>query len=144
MKKFIPFLLSIVLFVGCIDSNPITITVSSSVSETVLVEIPQTNGATHTTNETVNQDLNEVITNLDDVDSLNIDSLSYQFKNTTGNSAAVVQNATLVINGITVATHTNLNISQEAANETVFTISDESVLNQLESLILNNSSVSIQ
>lgn len=144
MKKLFPYLLSLFFLSSCIDSNPITITVSNTVTESVAVEVPQTNGTPHTTNETVNQDLNEVISNLDDIASINIDGLSYQFKNVTGNSAAVVQSATLMINGITVATHTNLNIAQEATDGTVFTISDESILNQLETLILNNSSVSVQ
>ncbi len=144
MKKLFPFLLAVLMFSSCIDSNSITITISNTITETVAVDIPQTNGIPHTTNETVNQNLDDIIVNLDDVDSINIDALSYQFKNVNGNSAAIIQNATLAVNGVTIATHTNLNVSQEATNGTVFTISDEVVLNQLETLILNNSTVTVQ
>ena len=144
MKKIISFILVVLFVISCTDNNPITVTASTSVSETVQVAIPQTNGAPHTTNETINEDLSNVIANLGDVTEINIDNLTYKFSNATGNPNAIIQSGSLVINGITVATLSNVNITQEATDETVFSISDENILNQLESLILNNNSVSVQ
>lgn len=144
MKKIIPFVLILIVLTACDDSNPVTITTSTSVSESVEVVVPQTNGTPHTTDQTVTEDLSSYITNLSDVTQINIDALTYKFSNASGNSNAVIQNASLTINGVTIAAPTNINITQEATNETVFSISDEAILNQIETLILNSNSVTIQ
>lgn len=143
MKKFIPLAIIALFIVSCEDSNPITITATTSLEEAIPITIPQTIGTAHSTDVTIDEDLSNIIDNLSDVNSIDITGLSYQFKNVTGNTDAVIQNATLVINGITVATISNININQEANNGTVFSISDEGVLNQLEDIIFNNSLVSI-
>ena len=38
----------------------------------------------------------------------------------------------------------NIAVAQEATNETVFTITDTSILDQIESLFLNNDTVNVQ
>ena len=138
-------MISLAIFSSCEDGEtPVTITASSSFTEAVSVSIPQTaSGVSATYNETVNQNLSEVVSNLNDVTALNIDALSYQYKNVSGNSNAVIESATITINGIIVAAISNVNISQSATAGTVFNITDEGTLNQLENLLLNTSSVEI-
>ena len=63
-------------------------------------------------------------------------NLSYKFKNVTGNTNAVIESATIVINGNTIATISNVNIALEATNSTVFSITNTAVLDQLETLFL--------
>jgi len=145
MKKLFPLLLAVVLITSCdINDNPITLTASSTITEAIPVSIPQTTGTSATYDQTVSQDLSDAIANFSDVTDIAINSLSYQFKNVTGNTDAVIESASIIINGNTVSSISFLNIAQEANNSTVFNITDQSVLSQLESLFLNNASVDIQ
>mgnify|MGYP004486702977 FL=1 len=56
----------------------------------------------------------------------------------------MITSATIEINATTVAVISNINIAQEALNGSVFEITDTAVLDQLETIFLNNSSVTIQ
>lgn len=144
MRKFFTLLFAVVLVSSCdINTEPIELTVSSSFTEPISVNIPQTSGTSVNYNETVNQDLNDLISNFDVITGINIDALSYKFQNVTGNANAVIQTGTIEINGNTIANISDLNIAQTAAANTVFEITDTAVLDQLETLFLNNSSVSI-
>ena len=145
MKKLIPLLLAMVLITSCEDNEiPVTLTASSAITESVAVSIPQTNGTSVAYDETVTQDLTAVISNFSDVTDITINSLSYEYKNVTGNTDAVLESATITINGSTISSVSFVNIAQEASNGTVFSITDQAVLDQLESLFLNNASLDIQ
>ena len=145
MKKLIPFLLAIVLISSCdINTDPIELTATSTINEAIEVSIPQTNGTTVAFSETITQDLNDLFTNFSDVTNININSFSYEYKNVTGNTDATIESATIVVNGTTIATLTDVNMAQEAAAGTVFTISDTATLDQIESLFLSNSSANIE
>lgn len=145
MKKLIPLLLVVLFITSCEDNEiPVTLTASSDITESVAVSIPQTNGTSVAFDETVTQDLTTIISNFNDVTDIAINSLSYQYKNVTGNTDAVIESAAIKINGNTISSISFVNMAQEANNGTVFSITDEAVLNQLESLFLNNASVDIQ
>ncbi len=145
MKKIFPFLLTLVFLASCdVNTDPIELTATSDVNESISVSIPQTNGATVAFNESVTQNLNDIFSNFSDVSNVNINSLSYQYQNVTGNTDAVIESATISVNGTTIATLSNVNMAQEASNGTVFNIDDTAILDQLESLFLSNSSVNIQ
>jgi hypothetical protein len=92
----------------------------------------------------VSQDLNEVVANFDDVSDITINSLSYQYQNITGNTNAVLESATIRINGNEIANISFVNVAQEANNGSVFNITDQTVLNQLEDLLLSNASVDVE
>lgn len=145
MRKIITLLFAAVLITSCdINENPITLTASSTVVEVVPVSIPQTNGTSVAYDHTVNQDLNEAIANFSDVTNIEINSFSYQYKNVTGNTDAVIESASIIINGNTASSISSVNIAQEANNGTVFSITDQALLSQLESIFLNSASVNIQ
>lgn len=115
-----------------------------AITESVAVSIPQTNGTSVTFDETVNQDLTTVISNFSDVTDITINSLSYEYKNVTGNTDAVIESATIKINGSTIASISSVNMAQEANSGAVFNITDQTVWSQLESLFLNNASIDIE
>lgn len=145
MRKLFPFLFAVLLISSCdINTDPIELTATSDVNEAISVSIPQTNGATAAFNETVSQDLNDIFSNFSDVTNVNINSLSYQYQNVSGNTNAVIQSATIVVNGLTIATLSDVNISQSASASTVFEINDAAVLDQLEALFLNNTTATIE
>lgn len=145
MKRLLSFLL-VLAFIGSCDVNtdPIELTATATINEVVSVSIPQTTGTSINFNEDVNQDLTEIVSNFSDVTDININSLSYQYQNVTGNTNAVIQLATIVINGTTIANLSNLNINQAATDATVFEISDNTILDALEAQFLSNSTANIQ
>jgi hypothetical protein len=144
MKKYLTFLFAIVLMSSCdINTDPIELTATSNITEAILVSIPQTSGASAAFNETVDQDLNDIFANFSDVNDVNINALSYQYQNVAGNTNAVIEAATIVVNGVTIANLSNVNISQEASASTVFEITDTATLDQLEALFLSNSTANI-
>ncbi len=144
MKKLFILVFAMILVSSCEDTAAIEITTSTSINESVAISVLQTSGNAIAYDETVTQDLTQLVSNFNDISDINIDALSYKFKNVTGNTNAVIESATIVISGNTIATISNVNIAQEATNATVFPITDTAILDQLETLFLNNSSVTIQ
>ena len=142
MKKLFPLLLTLLLISSCEDS--IEVTTTTNINESASVTILETNGTAINFNEVIEGDLNQLVSNFNSIDDITIDSLSYTFANVTGNENAVITSATIEINATTVAVISNINIAQEALNGSVFEITDTAVLDQLETIFLNNSSVTIQ
>lgn len=142
MKKLFPLLLTLLLISSCEDS--IEVTTTTNINESASVTILETNGTAINFNEVIEGDLNQLVSNFNSINDITIDSLSYAFANVTGNENAVITSATIEINATTVAVISNINIAQEALNGSVFEITDTAVLDQLETIFLNNSSVTIQ
>ena len=142
MKKLFPLLLTLLLISSCEDS--IEVTTTTNINESASVTILETNGTAINFNEVIEGDLNQLVSNFNSINDITIDSLSYTFANVTGNENAVITSATIDINATTVAVISNINIAQEALNGSVFEITDTAVLDQLETIFLNNSSVTIQ
>jgi|TARA_B110000093_G_scaffold7444_1_gene7095 hypothetical protein len=142
MKKLFPLLLTLLLISSCEDS--IEVTTTTNINESASVTILETNGTAINFNEVIEGDLNQLVSNFNSINDITIDSLSYTFANVTGNENAVITSATIEINATTVAVISNINIAQEALNGSVFEITDTAVLAQLETIFLNNSSVTIQ
>ena len=135
-------MLTLLLISSCEDS--IEVTTTTNINESASVTILETNGTAINFNEVIEGDLNQVVSNFNSINDITIDSLSYTFANVTGNENAVITSATIEINATTVAVISNINIAQEALNGSVFEITDPTVLAQLETIFLNNSSVTIQ
>ena len=135
-------MLTLLLISSCEDS--IEFTTTTNINESASVTILETNGTAINFNEVIEGDLNQVVSNFNSINDITIDSLSYTFANVTGNENAVITSATIEINATTVAVISNINIAQEALNGSVFEITDPTVLAQLETIFLNNSSVTIQ
>ncbi len=145
MKKLLSLFVVIALIASCdVNTDPIELTATATINEAIAISIPQTTGTTVNFDEDVDQDLSQIVSNFNDVTDININSLSYQYQNVVGNTNAVIQSATIVINGTTIATLSNVNINQAASNATVFEISDNSILDALEAQFLSNSIASIQ
>lgn len=142
--KYLYYFLVVCVLVSCSESeNPVEITSSLTLVESVNVSINETTSGSEAFDETVEQDLNVVVSNLNDVTDINLNTLSYKFKNVTGSGNVVIEAATIKINNNTIATLSFVNINTAATNNTVFEITDTAVLDQLETLFLNNQSVTI-
>ncbi len=140
MKKLVNLIVLFFVFSSCINNTDFEII--SSVTGIVSVSIPQTNETPHSSDNTISIELNDIASNLDNASEINIDALSYTFTNVDGNTNGVIQTASLSINTITVADVTNINISQE--EDTVFEITDATLLNQIEQQLLSGSELTIR
>ena len=141
MKKLFPFLLALIVVQSC--EEPVEITETMTVNQSATITINETNGSAVNFNDVIEGDLNQVISNFISINDITIDSLSYSFSNLIGNENASIVNASIEINGISVAVVSEVNIAQEIDNESVFQITDLNVLDQLETSFLNNSSVTL-
>ena len=141
MKNVFPFLFALILIYSCEESVEITETMV--VNQSATITINETNGTAVNFNDVIEGDLNQVISNFNSINDITINSLSYSFSNLIGNENASIVNASIEINGITVAVISGINIAQEIDNESVFQITDLNVLDQLETSFLNNSSVTL-
>lgn len=141
MKNVFPFLFALILIFSCEESVEITETMV--VNQSATITINETNGTAVNFNDVIEGDLNQVISNFNSINDITINSLSYSFSNLIGNENASIVNASIEINGITVAVISGINIAQEIDNESVFQITDLNVLDQLETSFLSNSSVTL-
>ncbi|MDC3345186.1 hypothetical protein OAV59_03405 [Flavobacteriaceae bacterium] len=141
MKNIFTFLFALILIYSCEESVEITETMV--VNQTAIVTINETSGIAVNFNDVIEGDLNQVISNFNSINDITINSLSYSFSNLIGNENASIVNASIEINGITVAVISGINIAQEIDNESVFQITDLNVLDQLETSFLSNSSVTL-
>ena len=141
MKKLFPFLLALIVVQSC--EEPVEITETMAINQSATITINETNGSAVNFNDVIEGDLNQVISNFISINDITIDSLSYSFSNLIGNENASIVNASIEINGITVAVVSEVNIAQEIDNESVFQITDLNVLDQLETSFLSNSSVTL-
>lgn len=141
MRKLVSFLFVLTVVLSC--EEPTEITETMVINETATVTIQQTNGTAVSFNDSIEGDLNQVVSNFNSISDITIDSLSYTFANLTGNENASIVSAVIEINGIIVADVSDLNIAQEIENETIFQITDVNILDSLETSFLNDSSVTL-
>lgn len=144
MKKIVPIVIALVLLFSCED-NQTTINTATpySLDETFEISLPQTASGQTTFSVTSTQDLSLLIANYTDINTVTVNSLTYQFSNFSGDTSATIQSATLTVNNVVIATISNVNISQEAGNSTVFQITDPAIISQVETILETTSVVNL-
>ncbi len=145
MKKIASLLFAVFILMSCED-NQTTVNTSTpyTLDESFEVGIPQTGSGQTTFTETSTHDLSQLIANYSNINSVTVNSLTYQFSNFSGDTNGVISTATLTVNNVVIATISNVNISQEAANGTVFQIADPAVVSQIETILETTSIVNLQ
>ena len=146
MKKTVSALIGLMFIVTSCDiaDTPIELSATNEITKTVDVSSPATNGTAFAFDESLSINLSEVISDIGDITSVKINTLSFKFKDFTGNTAGVIQTISLKVNGEVLKAFTDLNVSQEATDATVFSITDSAKLAQLESILENDSTTTIQ
>jgi hypothetical protein len=142
MKKIVQLIaVALLVFSSCdINENPIEIKTTTEIEESISVNVPQTNGTAVMFENTSSVNLTDVISNVGDLTAVDVSSMSYKIMNFTGNTGGTVS-LTLKINGVEYASESDVNISNAATAGTVFSITDASLISQLESTLLNSSQV---
>ena len=145
MKKIthLTFVFLTLAFFSCDDSS-VELTTDTNIVGNILVEAPQTSGSPFVFDEIVTQDLEQIISNFNEVTDVNIDEFSYRFANLTGNSNAVIESGTIKINDLLAVSVFDIHIGNAIDTGSVFTVNDQDIKDQLGALLLNNENVKFQ
>lgn len=144
MKKIIPLIFAIVLLLSCEDNTTVNIGTPYTLDESIEVGIPQSGSGQTVFNESSSHDLSQLIANYSDINTVTVNNLTYQFTNFSGDTNGVIQSASITVNNVLIATVSNINISQEAANSTIFQISDPAIISQVEDILETTSIINLQ
>mgnify|MGYP000103127658 CR=1 FL=1 len=146
MKKLILLLVIACVSVSC-DSlfELLELKVNNDLTENVEVSVPQTFGKTDVVDFTRTIDLSsgDLGEYIGKITAIEITAFNYKVIQFTGNTNGTISSGVLKFDDVQVSTITNLNISQAANKETVFQITDPTVISKLENTLLNNNSTVI-
>ncbi len=142
MKKVI-YILFLSLIVTSCDSlgELLELKVENSLTESITATVPQTSNVPAVFNLSRTVDLNsgDLAQYKDQITAIKINSLTYKFKDFTGNTAGVISTGTLKFDDVVLDELIDFNISDAATAGTLFGITDEVRLNQIASNFVNNS-----
>jgi len=148
MKKtiYILFLLLTVASCGSLEELFEEVKIENSLTETINATVPQTSNvaAAFDLPSTVDLNSGDLAQYKDKITAIKINSLSYKFKDFTGNTAGMIVTGTLKFDDVILKEITNQNISEAAVSGTPFEITDETMLSQIASNFVNNSEVTVQ
>lgn len=137
VKIFFASVLFIALSACNITDTPIELQVTNSITKDIAVTVTQTNG-TQSLSESTTVNLSDIVSNVADITDVKINSLTYKFKDFTGNTAGRVETISLKINNSEFATGTDIDPSQQES----FTV-DSSKFAALESILENDSQTTL-
>jgi hypothetical protein len=147
MKKVI-YILFLSLIVTSCDSlgELLELKVENSLTETIAATVPKTGNVPVVFNLPSTVDLNsgDLAQYKDQITAIKINSLTYKFKDFTGNTAGVISTGTLKFDDVVLGELANFNIYDAATAGTQFGITDEAKLNEIASNFVNNSESAVQ
>ena len=141
MKK-IKTLLVGMLFIalsGCdINDTPIKLTASNSITKDIDLSVAQTSGTPFSLDirETIN--IADVASNVADVTDVKINSISYKYKDFTGNEAGRIQSVLLKIDNVVLVQEANVDVFSETDNAVIHQVTDTAKLTKLEQVLLSD------
>ncbi len=147
MKKciYIFFLSLIATSCGSLDEL-LELKVENSLTESIPVNVLQT-GSTAVAfdlSSTVNLNSGDFSQYKDKITAIEINTLTYKFKDFAGNAAGTIPTGTLKFDDVVIGELTDFNISAAAAAGTTFEITDAAKLSLIASNFVNNSEVSVK
>lgn len=140
MKKVTSILIGVlfIAFTACdITDTPIELSVTNSITKDIAVSVNQTNGS-QSLSETTTVNLSDIVSNVGDITDVKINSLTYKFKDFTGNTDGRVESISLKINNSEFANGTDIDPSKEES----FNV-DSSKFATLESILKNDSQTTL-
>ncbi|WP_347173231.1 hypothetical protein [Polaribacter uvawellassae] len=146
MKKIISLVLLATLTVSCGSLfELLELKIDNDLTERIDVSIPKTAGNTGTFNlsETIDLRSGDFAEYVDKITAVKINSFTYKFIDFVGNTDGTIPSGTLKFDSTEVGTINNLNVSKAVNKETIFTISDATVISKLENAFVNNTSTVI-
>lgn len=145
MKKVTLLMFLGLLVVSCGKFELLELEINNDLTENIEVSVPQTFGVTDAIDfaKTIDLSAGDFAEYVDKITAIEITAFNYKFTEFTGNANGTIPSGVLKFDDVLVSTINNLNISQAANNETVFQITDPTVISKLENIFLNNNSTVI-
>jgi hypothetical protein len=145
MKKVFVFILLATVAVSCANYELFELKVDKDLTETFEINIPKTSGVIGIFNLTKTIDLHsgDFAEYLGKVTEIKINSLTYKFKDFTGNTLGTIPSGSLKFDNTIFSTVTGLNLSHAVNSEEVFAVTNPTVINELEKTLLNSNSTII-
>lgn len=153
MKTFkkISYLLFLIISIhSCDEANDAlnkikTIDISNDFSETITIDIPELSTTEQSFSEITTIDIasNEQIQeNLDLIEDVTINTITYEISNFTGSENAIVEKASIDFNDTSINI-SDINLKNADDNNTIFTIDDTSILNTISSILQDNTEIDV-
>ena len=147
IKLNFALLLSLIITLSaCDDEDDLTsFDVTDSLTETLNVDVPDNNGnpidfvASETFDISSNQQIND---NLDQLDNVEINSISYEISNFSGPEDATITDGSISF-GNTIITVSDINLDEANTNNTTFEIDDDAKLSAISNNLENNTTVNV-
>lgn len=139
IKKVIAIILFVTIASCDIADTPIKLSVSNSITRDVNISIAQTSvGTTKDIDlrETIN--LADIVSNVADITAVKVNSISYKYKDFSGNQNGRIETVLLKIDTVVLANETDVNVFSEVENATSHLVTDASALTKLEDILLTN------
>lgn len=118
--------------------------VTDSFATTINISISEPSDESQTFTQNATLDIasnNEIADNLDLIQNITINAITYEISNYNGDDDAIVTNASLSFNTINIDVGT-LNLKQSDDNDTILTIENSQQLNAIGNILENSSSIS--
>lgn len=119
--------------------------VNETITQTINVNVPDNQGNPITLDETTEIDLStldEVQDNLDLIQSVDVNSISYEISNFNGEPEATISNASITF-GSTSISVADVNLQEADSNNSVFTIADTGELSAISNALQSSSSINV-
>lgn len=146
LKINIVLLLILTVF-NCSELDKLTeFDITKDFNTTIEIAIPDNNGGSSSSlseSTTIDISTNEEIKkNLDLIQNITINTLTYEISNFTGAENAAITNASFNIGEISIAVN-DVNLKQSDDNNTIYSIDDTNQLKSIATYLKNNTSVTI-
>lgn len=142
--KFLPlFLILLVGFSSCDELDELTeFDINEDFSTTISVDLSGDSPVTWSENATIDiSDSQEIADNLDLIQNVTINSLTYEINNVSGDGTTVTE-ASISFNGQSISV-ANLDLVMADANNTIFTIEDTSLLTTIGNSLENDPVITV-
>ncbi len=137
MKKSIQLLMLIILLSCSSEDAPEILT--TTIVHSVTVRLPETSGSRTIYSDFDFEDLDSFITNSSKITDVKVNSLSYKFKNLTGNSEVDMYSYRIYVNGRMIEEVSDpISLIQAVRQGTVFKIESDSLFDDVATHILIN------
>jgi|AVFP01.1.fsa_nt_gi hypothetical protein len=134
------------IFTGCDEADELTeFDISESFTTTINVNIPGDSQSEASIDEFAGIDIinsPEIEDNYNLIQSISINSITYEIDDFSGFDGAVVSNASFTLNGDTISID-DVTLEDADNNNTIFVLEDEVVFNSISQMLLNSSELSI-
>lgn len=145
--KFSFVLLIMTVVFSCDELDELTeFDVTEDFSTSINISVPEdSEGMSQTFSESATIDIasnQEIQDNLDLIENVSLNSLTYEISNFTGAEGAIITEASVSFNGSSISV-SDINLQESDTNNTIYEIADSTLLNNIANALENNPEITL-